>query len=626
MKDIRLKIILGTLLSICLTFGNIFKVFAATDVPTGEDYIGFYSLNTGEEDYVPSIIYDDLVQYAIDSNVLHITEQNTLSKPLFSISSSSRFGAFYTTNGFDILSDLPNLTLGYNYNGGTDYTIGSDFTDTVVLMDNTSLSAHIIRFNGSNGAVVSHNGQLYYVSDTAFDYYCSIVNYVNGGWVYSFTYQYPNGIVPRNGSISSTSNGWNDHYLFTIPQDICNYSVRPLLQFTNCPIYLSDDETGATFTPETYTSNGGYTDINYIRHNGTFPEEGGDVVANPASDKYNLSFRMSNVFCGSLTNIWHYIGNLRFNSYIEDHPERFWFCGAYIIQYQDDHMATPKTFYYGGTDIVDSLVFSKNIGLMAYRNSGDVNGDLPNDWAFGLTLSQFQDENGTSLVNYITATMNRVTGQNTTTINLDEQLMINPVSWIQSEIFGEKPVLTEVEPLYESSIVKFKLTSDVWISTQDPLNTTGNGDGYDSNHNIATYDFLSGVSKTESSDNVYEPNSPPASGEEDGEQIITGNLPSKSSGGGTTNYGGPVAKIEKGAITIQNGPQNELVVDVGALQSFKSIIETLKTEIVDQSNDNSFIAVIKDNYELFPAPILSILIIGACVTVFAGFIKVVTRR
>ena len=622
----KLRFLLPVLLVILVICTNTFKSYASgTQIPVGEDYVSFYNLNSSGG-YVESYTSDSLYAYAVEKGITHLNG-STYSTSLPSLSVNCMFELFYNNVGFNLLSSMPNLTNGYDYSNDTDYDISS-YSDTVVNTFGDGYGAPLIcRFNGTNGRLIFDNGgtgRMYYVSDEPFDYYVSQVSYnaQNDAWAYSWIWQWPT-VAPRHGIVSDTSSVFTGKYAVDVPYFAWSFNVTPQLQFTNTPIYVCRNDLEPNFTPTAI--DGTHININYLLEDGTFPSEEDEPINMPVSDKYNLSFRMSNVFAGSLTNIWHYIGNLHFNSYIEAHPERFWFCANYIVQYQDDHMATPKTFYYGGTDLMDATTISQNIGMMAYRATGDINGDLPNDWAYGLHLSDFRDENDVSLVTYIATTMNRVTGTNTTYVNIDDLLLVDPVAFINSLITGRQPVLKEVAPLYESSILKFQLRSEVFVSTEDPGNGTDNTDGYDSNPNICTYDFLNGNTKVISSDNTYEPNKPPVSGEEDGEQIVVGNPPSTSSGGGNTTYGGPVAKIESGAIVIKNGPQNELVVDVGALESFKSIIETLKTEILDKKDD-SFIAIIKENYELFPVPVLNILIIGACVMVFAGFIKVVTRR
>ena len=628
----KLKFLLPILLVVLVVCINICKVYAADlsyQYPEGEDYNAYYSLDsTKTESFSYTSIYNYMVEQGITTN-----NGGTYTVTVPEICNYDAFAQFISANGTDVLSNLPHLTTGWSY-GDQQYHDLSDYLDTVLFLGdrNNANNWMIFRTTATESAIIcdsSHLGNWYYVSSEPFSYYISNVfwDLSNNRWQENVLWQ-GYATLPRITEVSTSNSSFNNLYTVQMPNNFLNYNSAPLLTWAACPIYVANSELHPfDYTTFDFANASQYDNINLNMINGSFPsgDSGeGEIVANSKSDKYNLSFRMSNVYAGTLTHIWHYIGNLHFNSYIEAHPERFWLCANYTVQYQDDHMATPKTFYYGGTDLVDALTISDNIGLMAYRISGDVNGDLPNNWAYGLQLSDFRDENDVSLVTYIATTMNRVTGTNTTYIDLDELLVADPVSYINSLITGKQPVLTSVSPIYGSSILKFQLRSEVFVSTQDPRNTSGNDDGYDSNPNISTYNFLSGDVGVISSDNTYEPNKPPASGEEDGEQIVTGNPPAISNGGGNTTYGGPVAKIESGAIVINNGGK-DLVVDVGALENFKGIIETLKTELLDKKDD-SFIAIIKENYELFPVPILTIFIIGACVTVFAGFVKVVTRR
>lgn len=523
---------------------------------------------------------------------------------------------------------------------------GNWFVNNIVngtILLPTSDTVNNVSYNYNNRIIFNNDsGTIYVYNIASTTHEIAIIN----GYVVSsepfhlMSYRYESGVFNLKSNYGAqvhvTSQSANGLYCANISTDLMS-ALGNLVSFTDLPIYFpsSDEQTGFTnfsvsetdfsFEEENYNFNYFLSDNMIVNPN---PAPVPEPEPEDNLTQYNMKFGITSFYAANSLNIVYHNMRIQWNQYTLDHPEHYWLCADYYIQYQDRTMGTPTTFYFNGTDLESSETLVRNVAGMAY--SGNNNGQIPTTWFYGLPINNFQDSSGKRLTEYLEELVEDVTGTTIDYIDATDYFDLGVTDSIQglTDWVTSHPAM-KVKSTFTDKISQFTLYGEVYLSNVDPEYST-DGIEYTSYTNITKYNFLDGETSVISTDNKEEPYLPVVDGVVD-DSATTPLVVGTGTVGQTTNtYGGPVAyggnaTIQPGAIVInQNG--QDIVVDLPTLQGFADVIAQIKNDIVNIGDNNSFLPVVAHTFSFIPTAIWAIMLTAFGFMFVIGVIKMVTRR
>lgn len=340
-------------------------VFAYTYNPVGGNYVSLYG----------SEVFDFIT---LDEDHIRLYSENHFDNvPLGSyFGNSDKLADFEDAYGFNLLSSMPCLTIGYDYGTGQELDF-SGYQNTLIYTpyaNTNSNSFGILRFSGDNLCCLSTSNGFYICSSSPFEIGFGEYAYSNDQWVTSYVWQ-GYGTAPRLIEVNSLNSDFlaDSVYAYDI-MHIMTYNSYPFLQFVNVPVY-SSYQTDADISLNTFSfaDTSSYFDMNVNTRNGIFtPEEEEEEEDYVSLGEYYNYVGMTGYFepCDTYS-LYNHL-NFSYNSYMRLHPNEFTLSLRYevevIPQDTNDYGASGLPFNFTQyKDIPLQDIFGSNNNLDASR-------------------------------------------------------------------------------------------------------------------------------------------------------------------------------------------------------------------------------------------------------------------
>ena len=548
-------------------------------------------------------------------------QQNSIK--YFFFNNDTAPGSNIYTNARSLMSSTD---LATSYTDGVTYDLSNAYTyisAQSVTNNNLRCCLRILSLNSSKiCAVFDNNAALYFVSASPFIIYQQVSNTVTNVDTASTNglYCYP---------CTSISDMYNSFYC----------------AFTDLDIYYPSSTGNSGFTTFSTTS----TDLDLSAENvnfnifktGEYIVSPGDPdpVNNPVGydDAYHyLNFNVANYYSSvPMTKIYHGM-DFQWNQNMIEHPDWYAIDTEYVFSYKDDWMNSTVELH-----VNDSGPISlKNLGLL--NGNG---GFAPDKYVQGVGFNDFKDGNGNTLTYYINSTITRVTNTSVEYVdkrNFWEEVVTtasnNIIDFINILLGSNIPAWEglgngyyHVSNEYGSSIEVMKVTCYTKVSRLTNLSgmLEDNDVDYESGTNVSSYDFLTGTLSVPSNDNAT--NLYPPEGDLPASVINSSNNLSGGGSGGGVSYGGSNNAYAQGGAggmvtNIINPEQTPYTMPMDDFGRMKDIFDTVKYSFNQANEQNGFMPVLEETFEMLPSQFWQMLMLGFGVITATATVRFVRNK